>query len=329
MTTFKPALSIVLLALAGCSAPATRPTAMVAAPPAPTTAAARLAPPATQQPPAKPAGPAAATTASAPAPMPAPAMTRAAPPAAQPAPPIAEPKPARHAQAPVVAHHAAHRAHHPRRHRVARRTHRAPALAHKAAPSPVRALTGSVTLVAGNGQSVSAADYRHTVVYFVPASGHDAPTPGQYTVYTHHRDFDPDWLAIPQGSTVTFTNLDQVKHNVFSVTPGDSFDLGYQSAQQSETHRFDHPGMVLISCHVHRYMRGNVLVIPSRYVTTVSSTGQFKLSGVPDAPGRLYFWNPRARGDAQSVTPPYRPVSQRLVIDRPAVKTEIDLGGGS
>ncbi|KGI77536.1 hypothetical protein LF63_0109385 [Oleiagrimonas soli] len=201
--------------------------------------------------------------------------------------------------------------------------------AKKSVAQDSHALNGTLQLKAAGGQHVSAADFANTVVYFVPSTGDARPRPGTYTVYTHNRDFDPAWLAIPEGSTVTFTNLDQVTHNVFSVTPGAGFDLGYQSAGQSDPHRFDQPGMVLISCHVHRYMKGGVLVVPSRYVTTVSANGHFRLRHLPHVSGTLYFWNPRSQAATQQIALPFSAVRQQLVIDQPSVKTQIDVGGGS
>jgi plastocyanin len=196
-------------------------------------------------------------------------------------------------------------------------------------PAPHHAadtLRGKVTLSTAGGQKLGAADYAHTLVYFVPASGAKRPRPGHYTVYTHNRDFDPDWIAIPQGSTVTFTNLDQVTHNVFSVTPGSAFDLGYESAGKSVSHTFNRAGLVLISCHVHRYMKGSVVVIPSRYATTVAANGSFTLSHLPGTTGTLYFRNPRSAPATQSIHKASDTIQQNLVISKPSVKTRIDVG---
>lgn len=187
-------------------------------------------------------------------------------------------------------------------------------------------LDGHLELRVASGQKLAASDFAHTLVYYVPASGSYRPKPGQFTVYTHNRDFDPNWLAIPEGSTVTFTNLDEVTHNVFSVTPGSSFDLGYKSAGQSASQHFDRPGLVLISCHVHRYMKGDILVVPSRYATTVAANGSFHLDHLPAGNGTLYFWNPRSAPATQSVQSPFGKVQQTLILRKPAVKTQIGVG---
>lgn len=198
----------------------------------------------------------------------------------------------------------------------------------KPQPKPAQlAITGSLQLAVSGGQQKSSADYTNTVIYFVPDKGHARPRPGQFTVYTSHRDFSPAWLVVPLGSKVTFTNLDSVQHNVFSVSPGSQFDLGYQSANQSITHSFDRAGLVLLSCHVHRAMRGDILVVPSRYATAARSNGRFSLSDVPNVAGTLYFWNPRSqRSSSMKVQPPFASIQQKIVLSRPSVATKIGIG---
>lgn len=196
----------------------------------------------------------------------------------------------------------------------------------KPAPAANRvALAGIVQLRGAAGQNVRAEDFGQTVVYFVPDRRRARPQPGTFTIYTHHRDFNPEWLVVPLGSTVTFTNLDTVKHNVFSVSPGNQFNLGYQSSQSSVNHRFDQPGLVLLSCNVHRAMRGDILVVPSRFAGTVRRDGSFRLAGVPNVAGTLYFWSPRARSTSMRVKPPFDKISTRLSLTRPALTVKIGI----
>ena len=181
-------------------------------------------------------------------------------------------------------------------------------MAKAAVPAPPLALaqiSGHVNLTAGRGQQVEPGDQDHTLVYYVPASGGARVRPGQFNVYTHNRDFSPEALAVPLGSTVTFVNLDDVRHNVFSVTPGSGFDLGYQASGQKVSHVFSHAGIVLVSCNVHRSMELDVLVVPSPYSAKVAADGSFTLRGLPSGPGTLHFWNPRAQPVSQALTLPF------------------------
>lgn len=176
-------------------------------------------------------------------------------------------------------------------------------------------------------ESVSPSDDTQTIVYFVPNSGNALPAPGNYTVFTHDRHFDPRAMAVPLGSTLKFTNLDDFRHNVYSVTPGSVFDLGYQAGGSSASHTFTHGGLVLISCHVHRAMALNLLVVPTRYVVRVHSDGSFRLDNLPEGSGTLHVWNPRADPVRIPVDAPGKtPIMQTLRITLPAVPTQIYVG---
>ncbi|MEO9079968.1 MAG: hypothetical protein ABI268_11745, partial [Rhodanobacter sp.] len=188
-------------------------------------------------------------------------------------------------------------------------------------------LRGRVDLVGGRGQQVEAGEQVDTLVYFVPDAGAPRARPGHYTVYTHNRDFSPEAMALPEGSTVTFVNLDDVRHNVFSVTPSSSFDLGYQGAGEKADHVFSHPGIVLISCHVHRSMELDLLIVPTPYFAKVAADGSFTLHGLPVGAGTLHFWNPRAQPSSKKVSLPMTSmVTGKLVAIKPRMITELNAG---
>jgi plastocyanin len=192
-----------------------------------------------------------------------------------------------------------------------------------AAPAALQ-ISGHVVLRGAHGQQVTSDEASETLVYFVPASGARA-RPGHFTVYTHNRDFSPEAMAVPQGSTVTFVNLDDVRHNVFSVTPGSAFDLGYQGSGEKAMHAFTRTGMVLISCNVHHSMELDLLVVPTPFAVRASADGSFHLHGLPAGPGTLHFWNPRAQPASLSITlPTDEPVAQALLAIRPRLTTELN-----
>lgn len=201
--------------------------------------------------------------------------------------------------------------------------------AHRATPhkpSSMKAeIHGRITLAAGPGQQLIPGQLSNTLVFFVPRHAPHRPTPGRYTIYTQHHQFNPSAIAVPEGSTVVFANLDQVRHNVFSVTPGSTFDLGYQGAGEKISHQFNHPGLVLLACHVHHAMHAAVMVVPTRFSTQVAADGSFTLSDLPPGPGTLHFWNPSAAPASQPLTlPTDAAVQQHLTAVRPAVITDLN-----
>jgi plastocyanin len=197
------------------------------------------------------------------------------------------------------------------------------------APAAAEAqISGNVVLAGARGQQIVVGEQADTLVYFVPKAGSAPAKPGQYTVYTHNRDFSPEAIAVPEGSKVTFVNLDDVRHNVFSVTPGSSFDLGYQGAGEKASHVFERPGVVLVSCHVHRAMELDMLVVPTPYVGKVAADGSFELRGLPAGPGTLHLWNPRARPVSEAVTLPLAgTLTLKMLATRPRMTTQLNTGG--
>lgn len=291
-----------LAALAAC-APVRAP---VAPPPAP----------AVQAPESRMTTPPPAPSTAHPAPAASPAVA-AAPAVAPPPPPARSPAPSRATRKPATV------------------APRAPA---KAAvpppPKPAAAasaatleLRGRLTLTAGRGQALVPGELVDSVVYYVPAAGAPRPHAGRFNIYTINRDFKPAAMAVPIGSTVRFVNQDEVRHNVFSVTPGSTFDLGYQAPGQSADEVLNRAGVVLVSCNVHRSMETDVLVVPSAYAAKVGADGRFVLRGVPAGAGKLYYWNPRGVLGARAVTLPANgEVTVTVQAVRPRVLTEIDVG---
>src|SRR4051812_12980794 len=55
-------------------------------------------------------------------------------------------------------------------------------------------------------------------------------------------------LAVKSGDSVSFRNLDPNFHNVFSLSEGQSFDLGSYPQGQSKKVTFTKPGTVEIEC---------------------------------------------------------------------------------
>ncbi|GGA40128.1 hypothetical protein GCM10010981_31740 [Dyella nitratireducens] len=183
-----------------------------------------------------------------------------------------------------------------------------------------------MVLSAGPGQHVDASDMPNTLVYFVPAKGRVHVKPGHFSIYTVNHDFRPAAMAVPLGSTVTFTNLDELLHNLYSATPSSTFDFQFQASGQSISHSFTHAGLVLIGCSVHRSMELDLVVVPTPYVSQVSADGHFVLHGLPRGPGQLYFWNPRVGLVPSNVSAPASDLTQSLVATKPAVATELNAG---
>jgi plastocyanin len=131
------------------------------------------------------------------------------------------------------------------------------------------------------------------VVYAEPI---DAPPPrggGAFTLMQKHKTFQPQMLAVPTGSTVTFPNQDPIFHNVFSLSGPQPFDLGLYRAGRSRTRTFLQPGVYRVFCNIHPEMTALVLVVPTPYTVQADTDGRFALD-LPPGRYRLTAVSPRA-----------------------------------
>lgn len=187
-----------------------------------------------------------------------------------------------------------------------------------ATPEPAATMTlrGRLELAAGTGQPVTPGEAADGVVYFLPQGGSARPRPGRFTINTHSRGFSPGVRVVPVGSTLSFPNNDTILHNVFSRTPGSTFDLGLYGPGETRNQVLSRPGLVIVNCNVHPQMRADVLVLETPHFVRPSRDGRFELAQLPPGPGTLVFWHPRARAQSVSITDPTAPVQRRLVADR-------------
>lgn len=152
-------------------------------------------------------------------------------------------------------------------------------------------LRGTVRLVE---RGATAPDVGEALIWWVPQSGARVPPPRRIDIHTERRQFMPRTLVVSPGSTVQFPNADPIRHNVFSVSPGNRFDLGLYGQGSGRSQKFKQPGLVRIFCNVHRQMAAWVLVLETPYHAKVADDGSFQVSGLPSGPGTLHVWHPRA-----------------------------------
>lgn len=130
-------------------------------------------------------------------------------------------------------------------------------------------------------------------VVFLEGLGDPAP-PARFDVTISDKTFAPHVLVVPAGSTVAFPNHDPFDHNVFSVSEGNSFDLGLYGRGQGKSVTLQHPGLVRVFCNVHPRMVALVLVMGTHHYAQPGADGSFTINGVGPGSYRLHVWHERA-----------------------------------
>jgi plastocyanin len=160
-------------------------------------------------------------------------------------------------------------------------------------------VTGRISMLERGGQP--SADLSAAVLYLDAASP-QAAHPVSVDIAINDKEFVPRVVVVPVGSTVRFLNHDPFDHNVFSVSEGNSFDLGQYGRGEAKGWTFTAPGLVRIFCNVHPRMVAFVQVMAGRYFAQPSADGGFVIADVPPGAYVLHAWHersPQATRDVQ------------------------------
>jgi hypothetical protein len=128
--------------------------------------------------------------------------------------------------------------------------------------------------------------------------------------------FEPRITAVPAGTTVDFPNLDGIFHNVFSLSPGATFDLGLYRNGASRTMTFDNPGLVRVYCNIHPQMAAYLMVIDGTIWAQTGSDGKAVLANVPLGRAVVRVWDEKG-GDYEGTVDltAERPTSLAVELD--------------
>jgi plastocyanin len=160
-------------------------------------------------------------------------------------------------------------------------------------------VSGKVMFLTKRGQNPV---MNETLVWLDPVGGKPLKKPGSaFTVTTRSKTFLPHVVAVPAGSTVNFPNEDPIAHNLFSLTPGNTFDLGLYRRGPGKPHAFTTPGVVNIYCNVHPNMSAVVHVMSTPYYGFTDANGNYSFD-VPPGKYRITAWNEQGGTVAADIT---------------------------
>jgi plastocyanin len=138
-----------------------------------------------------------------------------------------------------------------------------------------------------------------TLVWLEPAGKTWKKPAAPFTMTTRSKTFVPHVMAVPAGSTINFPNEDPIAHNLFSLTPGNVFDLGLYRRGAGKTHKFEAPGTVNVYCNVHPNMSAVVHVMTTPFYGFADASGNYSFD-VPPGRYRLVAWNEQGGTSAPS-----------------------------
>jgi plastocyanin len=106
--------------------------------------------------------------------------------------------------------------------------------------------------------------------------------------------FVPHVVAAPLGATLEVVNSDKALHNV-RAQAGETRLFNYAMPIQGHVvpTRLKKDGIFKLSCDVHPWMRGWLLVMTSAHFAVTDENGAYKIEGVPAGKHRLKTWHER------------------------------------
>lgn len=140
-----------------------------------------------------------------------------------------------------------------------------------------------------------------------PTSG-DTPTPAPTSIDQVHKRFVPHVMAVATGTTISFPNSDNIRHHVYSFSDAKRFELKLYAGRPANPIVMDHPGLIVLGCNIHDWMRAYVFVLDTHWFALTNAAGQAKVD-LPAGDYTLKIWHPRHQGG-------HVPVEHLLHVER-------------
>lgn len=155
----------------------------------------------------------------------------------------------------------------------------------------------------GSDQASTAANNANAVVFL---DGFDEkPTESKpLPLKQQNKSFFPSVLVVVKDSSVSFPNLDDINHNVFSLSKVKTFDLGLYKAPGEKEVNFENAGVVKVFCNIHPQMVATILVLKNNKFFVTQEDGKFEIKNIPDGNYKLKVWADGAKLLSKEVTLP-------------------------
>jgi plastocyanin len=164
-----------------------------------------------------------------------------------------------------------------------------------------------------NATDKNGANMADVVIYASPVGGNaPAASPVATTssepvaIGQNNLQFSPYVTAIQVGSSVRFPNYDKIEHHVKSFSPTKEFEIKTYDKGTPPPVQFDKPGVVVVYCVLHEWMRAYVMVVDTPWFDRTDATGNARLEGLKPGTWEIKAWHP----DYGSIKPPLKQTVQ-------------------
>lgn len=184
------------------------------------------------------------------------------------------------------------------------------------------AIKGRVTLLGKNGEALSA---EGTIVTLRPKAdkqGDDSAQASVHLIDMENKTYLPRYVTINKNDSVVFVNKDDFKHNVFSTSGSNAFDLGTYGAGLKRAVTLKEPGIVKVYCNIHAEMATFIAVGDQALTTKTSTDGHFNIEKILPGQYEMHVWNIRGENSENITIAAHQTAERTLEIDTRAFTVE-------
>ena len=107
-----------------------------------------------------------------------------------------------------------------------------------------------------------------------------------------NKEFVPLVSIVRVGTEVSFPNIYNIRHSIYSFSAPKPFTTKLYSGKQAPPVLFDKPGVVVLGCNIHDQMAAWVVVVDTPYFAKTSAAGTAALKGLTPGDYRVSVWYP-------------------------------------
>jgi plastocyanin len=163
-------------------------------------------------------------------------------------------------------------------------------------------VSGSIRIIGTKGETLSPQD---VIINLEPnekthaAEKNDAQPAQPHKIQISGKTYRPGLIAIRKNDLVSFENKDAIKHNVFSSSSENTFDLGTYGLGEIHSTKLLASGIVKVYCNIHPEMASFISVSEHNYSFITKTDGKFMIKNLPPQQYTLTAWN--IRGELKKV----------------------------
>lgn len=183
-------------------------------------------------------------------------------------------------------------------------------------------VVGKVQLTGNQGEVLPSTGTMITLTPKAMAQNETDRRPQVHIIDMENKTYQPRYSTIHAGDQVVFVNKDNIRHNVFSSSGNNAFDLGTYGAGLKRAVTLKEPGVVKIYCNIHSEMATFIAVGNQGLSTKVDDQGQYRIPDVLPGAYEMSIWNIRGETKRDITVRAGKPTELLDRIDTTAFKIE-------